>query len=119
MDDSTTPSAASAPDVMSDPHGTYARLRATAPVCPVQGPNGSPAWLVTRYEDAAQALGDPRLTLDRRHAAPGTYQGFALPPALDRNLLNMDGPDHARVRRLAARAFGTARAEQLRPVTEK
>lgn len=40
--------------------------------------------------------------------------GFALPPALDANLLNMDPPDHTRMRGLVARAFTSRRVEQLR-----
>jgi cytochrome P450 len=85
----------------------------------VAGPDGSPAWLVTRYDDVREALTNPLLSLDKRHALPGSYQGFALPPALDANLLNMDPPDHTRIRRLVGRAFTPRRIEQLRaPVRE-
>jgi hypothetical protein len=47
---------------------------------------------------------------------PSGYRGFSLPPALDANLLNLDPPDHHRLRRLVARAFTPARTESLRPV---
>jgi cytochrome P450 len=100
--------------LIDHPHDVYPRLRDTAPVHRVAGPDGSPAWLVTRYGDVRAALADPRLSLDKRHAAEGGYRGFSLPPALDANLLNMDPPDHTRIRRLVGRAFTPRRVEQLR-----
>ncbi|MFI6278940.1 cytochrome P450 [Streptomyces sp. NPDC050988] len=100
--------------LLTHPYAVYERLRDTAPVHRITGPDGSPAWLVTRYDDVREALANPRLSLDKRHALPGGYKGFALPPALDANLLNMDPPDHTRVRRLVGRAFTTRRVEQLR-----
>ncbi|MBO4258101.1 cytochrome P450 family protein [Streptomyces griseorubiginosus] len=105
--------------LLEHPYDVYRRLRETAPVHRITGPDGTPAWLVTRYEDARAALADPRLSLDKRHATAGTYQGFSLPPALDANLLNMDPPDHTRVRRLVGRAFTPRRIERLRaPIRE-
>ncbi|WP_433571041.1 cytochrome P450 family protein [Streptomyces sp. CA-251247] len=103
-----------ASELLTDPYAVYARLRETAPVQRITGPDGSPAWIVTRYEDVRQALADPRLSLDKRHALPGSYRGFALPPALDANLLNMDPPDHTRIRRFVTQAFTARRIEELR-----
>ncbi|MGW2284604.1 cytochrome P450 family protein [Streptomyces phaeochromogenes] len=100
--------------LLAHPYAVYDRLRDSAPVHRVTGPDGSPAWLVTRYDDVREALANPLLSLDKRHALPGGYKGFALPPALDANLLNMDPPDHTRIRRLVGRAFTTRRVEQLR-----
>ncbi|MFI1179042.1 cytochrome P450 [Streptomyces sp. NPDC020799] len=98
----------------TDPYGTYAKLREAGPVHRITGSDGRPAWLVTRYDDVRQCLADPRLSLDRRNAKPGNYSGFSLPPALDANLLNMDPPDHTRVRRLVVKAFTPGRVEKLR-----
>ncbi|MFI2261502.1 cytochrome P450 [Streptomyces tubercidicus] len=100
--------------LLDDPYAAYAALRDAGPVHRITGADGQPAWLVTRYDDVRRAFADPRLSLDKRHAAPGGYRGFALPPALDANLLNMDPPDHTRVRRLVAKAFTTGRVEALR-----
>ncbi|MGW3007845.1 cytochrome P450 family protein [Streptomyces sp. NPDC001219] len=100
--------------LLDDPYGAYAALRDAGPVHRITGTDGNPAWLVTRYDDVRRALADPRLSLDKRHAAPTGYRGFALPPALDANLLNMDPPDHTRVRRLVAKAFTPGRVEALR-----
>lgn len=97
-----------------DPYPMYAKLREDGPVQRVVSPEGRPVWLITRYPEARAALADPRLSLDRRNAAPGAYSGLSLPPVLDANLLNMDGADHARLRRLVAPAFSAARMEALR-----
>jgi cytochrome P450 len=76
-------------------------------------PDGSPAWLVTGYDEVRAGLADPRLSLSKRYAKG--WRGFELPPALDANLLNMDPPDHTRLRRLVSSAFTPRRVEQLRP----
>lgn len=104
--------------LLDDPHAGYAVLREAGPVHRIAGPDGQPAWLVTRYEDVRRCLSDPRLSLDKRNARGG-YRGFALPPALDANLLNMDPPDHTRVRRLVAKAFTPARVEKLREPADR
>ncbi len=105
--------------LLADPYAVYDRLRDTAPVHRIAGTDGKPAWLVTRYDDVREGLANPLLSLDKKHALPGNYRGLALPPALDANLLNMDAPDHTRIRRLVGRAFTLRRVEQLRePVRE-
>ncbi|GHG13718.1 cytochrome P450 [Streptomyces filamentosus] len=103
-----------ADDLMTRPYDIYDRLRTTSPVCRITGTDGQPAWLVTRFDDVRAALADPRLSLDKAHAREGNYRGLSLPPALDANLLNMDPPDHTRLRRLVGRAFTQRRVEQLR-----
>ncbi|MFD8048066.1 cytochrome P450 [Streptomyces chartreusis] len=105
--------------LIDHPHDVYRRLRDTAPVHRIAGADGNPAWVVTRYQDVREALTDPRLSVDKRHAKEGNYQGLTLPPALDANLLNMEAPDHTRIRRLVVRAFTARRVEQLRaPIRE-
>ncbi|WP_405466945.1 cytochrome P450 [Streptomyces jietaisiensis] len=101
-------------ELFGDPYAVYGRLREEGPVHRITGTDGLPAWLVTRYEDVRQALADRRLALDKRHATPGGYRGMALPPALDANLLNMDPPDHTRIRKLVSRAFTPRHVEKLR-----
>jgi cytochrome P450 len=95
-----------------DPPEAFAALR-EAGVCPVTRDDGTPWWVVSRYEEVRAALADPRLSLDRRTSRQ-RFTGLGLPPVLDRNLLNMDDPDHARIRRLAGAAFTPRRVGQLR-----
>ena len=87
-----------------DPDAAYERLRATGPIHRAALPSGEAAWLLVGHEQVRAALTDPRLSVDKRHAGSG-YTGLSLPGALDRNLLSLDGDDHARLRRLAAPAF--------------
>ncbi|MEV6522691.1 cytochrome P450 [Longispora sp. NPDC051575] len=101
-----------------DPYPVYDRLRALGPVHPAVLPDGQRVWLVVGHEEVRAALADPRLSVDKRHAAPGGWKGLQLPPALDANLLNLDGPDHARLRRLVAGAFTARRVAGLRPGIE-
>ncbi len=76
-------------------------------------PGGADVWVVSRHQDVKRLLADPDLALDKRQSRSG-YQGFGLPPALDANLLNLDGADHARLRRLVTAAFTSRRVEALR-----
>ncbi|OJF15426.1 cytochrome [Couchioplanes caeruleus subsp. caeruleus] len=107
------------PGFMADPHPAYAALRTAAPVRRATTPDGSPVWLVTRYADVRLLLNDPRLSLSKRNSAGKGYGGFALPPSLDANLLNIDPPDHTRLRRLVTREFTARRVEQLRPFVRR
>ncbi|GLY05429.1 MULTISPECIES: cytochrome P450 [Actinoplanes] len=102
-------------DFHTDPYAMFGQLRDTAPAVPVNLPDGSPVWLVTRYADVRALLADPRLSVDKA-TGDGTWRGFALPPALDANLLNMDPPHHTRIRRLVSQAFTPRRVESLRPL---
>jgi hypothetical protein len=75
-------------------------------------PDGERVWVVSRYADVRRLLADPRLALDKRMSRGG-YRGFELPPALEANLLNMDGADHARLRKLVVSAFTARRVDSL------
>jgi cytochrome P450 len=74
--------------------------------------DGARIWVVSRYEDVKRLLADPRLNLNKL-SSRASYQGFGLPPALEANLLNLDGEDHARLRRLISSAFTARRADGL------
>ncbi|NUR26586.1 MAG: cytochrome P450 [Catenulispora sp.] len=74
---------------------------------------GERIWVVSRYDDVKGLLADPRLALNKRASLAG-YEGFGLPPALEANLLNLDGEDHARLRRLVSSGFTARRMDGLR-----
>ena len=97
-----------------DPEAAHERLRAAGPIYRAVLPSGETAWLLVGHEQVRAALTDPRLSVDKRHAGSG-YTGLSLPGALDRNLLSLDGDDHARLRRLAAPAFTGEAVTPLEP----
>jgi cytochrome P450 len=68
-------------------------------------------YAVTRYEDVVAILRDRRW-----HSALATM-GDAMPqgPSSNGSILTMEGPNHARLRRLAAPAFTPKSADRLRP----
>jgi cytochrome P450 PksS len=111
-----------APDLLSpafkaDPHPFYAQLRQAAPAFPVQVhvPSRRRGWLVTRYSDAVNALKDPRLLKNARSV--GTPRGDWVPGfvrPLERNMLDLDPPDHTRLRGLVHKAFTPRLVERLR-----
>ncbi|MGW0580427.1 cytochrome P450 family protein [Streptomyces sp. NPDC002920] len=101
--------------LMSDPHTVYRDLRQESPVHCTTTPDGAMVWVVTRYQDVRAALADERLSLNKANAhTRGSYQS-SMPPELDAHLLNMDAPDHTRLRRLVAKAFTARHIETLRP----
>jgi cytochrome P450 len=101
------------PLLAGGPHDAAARLL-TEPdrVYRAELPGGERVWVISRYDDVRRLLADPRLALDKRMSRGG-YRGFELPPALDANLLNMDGADHARIRKLVVSAFTARRIASL------
>ena len=99
-------------------HQVYAQWRSSGRVHRMQTPDGHPVWVVTSYDDVRSLFTDERLAIDKRHARDG-YTGFSLPPTLDANLLNVDPPDHTRLRRLVTAVFTIRRVQQMRPMVEK
>jgi len=116
------------PDVVFDP-ATYvegvpfaalARLRRAAPVAwvpeiPVLGwPAGPGFWLVLRHADVESVLARPQLFSSARGATqirdPATPQALGY---VRQMMLNMDPPDHSRLRRLLSRAFTRRAVSQL------
>ena len=103
----------------ANPYPFYARLRVEAPVWPTTLPDKRKAWLVTRYEDVAGVLRDDTFAKDRLNAMDPEQlrktpwvPGFLKP--LERNMLDLDDPDHARLRALVSKAFTPRLIERLR-----
>lgn len=105
----------------ADPYPAYAWLREHSPVHRTTLPSGVDAWLVTRYADARQALADGRLSKNPvHHAGTAHAKGRTGIPGernadLMTHLLNIDPPDHTRLRRLVAKAFTPRRVAAFAP----
>ncbi|MFF5037056.1 cytochrome P450 family protein [Nocardia salmonicida] len=80
-------------------------------------PDGSPVWIVTGYDVVTRLLADPVMSAAKADSTTG-FRGQNLPPALDANLLNIDGDQHRRVRKLAAEAFAPPNHPAHRQVVE-
>ena len=88
-----------------------------AAVTPIVTPAGDQMWLVRDYALARAVLSDRRFS--RAEAvAPGAPRFVDAQPVAD-SLMSMDGSDHARLRRVIARAFAEARIEALTPLVER
>ncbi|MET9642051.1 cytochrome P450 family protein [Streptomyces syringium] len=105
----------------ADPYPAYAWLREHAPVHRTALPSGVDAWLVTRYADARQALADQRLSKNPAHHSESAHgKGKVGIPGersanLMTHLLNIDPPDHTRLRRLVSKAFTPRRVAEFAP----
>lgn len=114
----TIPNIAS-PEFKADPYPFYARLRAESPVFRVELPTRQPAWLITRHDDVAAVLKDERFVKDKGSTLSPEQAGKqpwvpALFKPLARNMLDVDPPDHTRLRQLVHKAFTPRLVERLR-----
>ena len=116
------------PDLLRDPFHGYSRLRERSPMAQVvYGDRGSSLWIVTRYDDVRLVLGDRRFVNN-----PGNVPGMRIQdqrtevframgiddryaPYLLRSVLDVDGDEHLRLRRLVSRAFSARRVASLLP----
>lgn len=117
------------PDVTSSEfksaaYGFYAELRKTQPVYAAKLPDSQTAWLLTRYEDVNRALKDDRLFKDKRKL--GERSGITRVPrflsfleAVEHNMLDLDPPDHGRLRRLVHIGFTPKRVERMADRVER
>jgi cytochrome P450 len=103
-----------------DPYPTYRELRRDAPV---RYDETTDHWLVSRYEDVNALLRDRRFGRTYLHVATHTEMGRPPDPEwhtpfwrlIRSGILDMEPPDHTRVRRLVAKAFTPKYVESLRP----
>jgi cytochrome P450 len=107
------------PRFKANPYPTYAQLRRDSPIVMTHLPDGREAWLVSRYEDVALVLKDARFSKDRRrvstpHRLPIEQFVAPLIRSLQFNMLDLDPPDHTRLRALVHKAFTPRLIERLR-----
>ena len=110
------------PGYLADPYTQFRELRRHAPV--QHHPLGF--WAVFRYEDVFAILRDPSLSVDDANVV-GDSERAQLYTRLagdreargDRAMLNLDPPDHTRLRKLVSKAFTPRRIAELRPEVQR
>jgi cytochrome P450 len=112
------------PDLMSptfkaNPYPTYAYLRENQPVARFETPDAPPMWLITRYDEASRILKDPRFVKNYRMVMSAEQLAMlpeipSLIQPLTRTMLDLDAPDHTRLRGLVHKAFTPSLVEQMR-----
>jgi pimeloyl-[acyl-carrier protein] synthase len=102
------------PEVLANPYPLYHRLRSHDPV------HWDPylhAWIVTRYEDVITVL--TKFSAERT-PSPAYFEALGAPEVapiakvMVKQMLFMDAPAHARLRKLAGPGFMPARVREMR-----
>lgn len=112
------------PEFVADPYPTYAELRTAGRVHYFPP---SDQWLVPQHADVQALLRDRRLGRTYLHRYTHEEFGRTAPPPEhepfhvlnDNALLDMEAPDHTRLRRLVSKAFTPRTVEQLAPVVHR
>ena len=104
--------------VRSNPWTLYQRLHARGPVRPIPYEG---IWLVASHEAVTTVLRHPTTSVDESLAIgqESFDRTSAFSALMERTLLFTDPPDHARLRRLVARAFTPRTIERLEPWVEE
>ncbi|MGF1426765.1 cytochrome P450 family protein [Kitasatospora sp. LaBMicrA B282] len=114
-------------EFLTNPYPAYRALQEQGPVHRMLLPSGLRVWAVVGYEESRSALSHPSLSkdidasvqlgyFDREMSTGGT-------PRLEhgsvgRHMLNMDPPDHTRLRKLVNKALTARSVKKLEPVIE-
>ncbi|TWP46684.1 cytochrome P450 [Lentzea tibetensis] len=98
-------------------HPEYGRLRDTGRPARVTLPYGGEAWMALNHADVRTVLTDPRFS---RAATVGQDVPRVVPMIIKKaNIGFMDGAEHARLRKLVAKAFTGRQTARLRPRIEE
>jgi len=109
---------------VADPYDVYRELRRDAPVIYDEATDH---WLVSRYEDVNALLRDRRFGRTYHHLATHAEMGRPDEPdwhdpfwnLIRSGILDMEPPDHTRVRRLVAKVFTPRYVEGLRETVQR
>jgi cytochrome P450 len=109
---------------IADPYPAYAELRAAGRI--LHNPE-TEQWIIPHFEDVSRLLRDRRFGRTYLHLATHEEMGRPEDPAhtaafwhlIRTGILDMEPPDHTRVRRLVAKAFTPRRVEELRPTVQR
>ncbi len=105
-----------APAIRQNPYPTYARLRHEDPVALVRLPFFGKTYFISRYDDVADALKDPRISTDADRGSGANGIGAWMPRSvsvLGQNMLTKDDPQHRRLRDLVHKAFTPKRIQSM------
>jgi cytochrome P450 len=101
-----------------NPFPTYAKLHLNTPVARFRasGPAGgnTTAFAIARHGDVSALIKDHRFVKDTANAGLPPMRVPGLMRPLMRNMLAMDDPDHARLKKLVMAAFTPKRVEMMR-----
>ncbi|MFI1394203.1 cytochrome P450 [Streptomyces sp. NPDC020681] len=108
------------PGFLADPYPAYAELRARGRVHWFEPTR---QWLVPHHVDVSALLRDRRLGRTYLHRFTHEEFGRTAPPPAhepfhvlnDHGMLDMEPPDHPRIRRLVSKAFTPRTVDRLRP----
>ena len=111
------------PAFVADPYPAYEELRARGRVHYYEPTN---QWLVPHHADVSALLRDRRLGRTYQHRFTHEDFGRTAPPPEhepfhvlnDHGMLDLEPPDHTRIRRLVSKAFTPRTVERLRPYVE-
>lgn len=116
------------PDFQQDPYPVLNAVREDTPIFQGDELDGRPPmWFLTRHDDVQRTLRDRRLGRVFEHVLTYDEVGVSEPsaelaPFLDVerwSLLNMEPPDHTRIRALLSREFTPKRVGELQPRMEE
>ncbi|MFP3988918.1 cytochrome P450 [Streptomyces sp. E11-3] len=121
MDDAFAPDSAA---FAADPYPAYAELRARGRA---HWYEPTRQWLVPHHADVSALLRDRRLGRTYLHRFTHEEFGRTPPPPEhepfhvlnDNGLLDLEAPDHTRIRRLVSKAFTPRTVERLRPYVQE
>ncbi|WP_329412144.1 cytochrome P450 [Streptomyces sp. NBC_00704] len=112
------------PAFVADPYPAYAELRERGRVIYFEPTN---QWLVPRHADVSALLRDRRLGRTYQHRFTHEDFGRTAPPTEqepfhtlnDHGMLDLEPPDHTRIRRLVSKAFTPRTVEGLKPYVRR
>ncbi|MFJ3823164.1 cytochrome P450 [Streptomyces nodosus] len=112
------------PAFLADPYPAYAELRARGRVHRYEPTD---QWLVPHHADVSALLRDRRLGRTYQHRFTHEDFGRTAPPPEhepfhtlnDHGMLDLEPPDHTRIRRLVSKAFTPRTVERLKPYVQR
>ncbi|GGX49510.1 MULTISPECIES: cytochrome P450 [Streptomyces] len=112
------------PAFLADPYPAYAELRARGRVHYFEPTD---QWLVPHHADVSALLRERRLGRTYQHRFTHEDFGRTAPPPEhepfhvlnDHGMLDLEPPDHTRIRRLVSKAFTPRTVEQLKPYVRR